>query len=89
MKYAWLTKHRQEINISLACKLLGISRTQYYTWLSDGDRRNLKQQELDLLIAQIKTEYQLSDRTYGSRKITKRLKKNAVKVGKNLFGINY
>ena len=83
MKYAWLTKHQPEINISLACKLLGISRTQYYTWLKDGDKRNLKQQELDLLISQIKSEYALSEKTYGSRKITKRLKTNNMKVGHN------
>ena len=82
MKYAWLTKHQPEINISLACKLLGISRTQYYTWLKDGDKRDLKQRELDLLISQIKTEYALSEKTYGSRKITKRLKINNMKVGK-------
>ncbi len=83
MKYAWLTKHHSEINISLACNLLGIPRTQYYTWLSNGDRRNLKQQELDLLISQIKVEYELSEKTYGSCKITKRLKSNYVKVGHN------
>lgn len=71
MKYAWLTKYQPEINISVACKLLNVSRTQYYAWLNNGDKRSLKQQELDLLIAQIKAEYQLSDSTYGSRKITK------------------
>lgn len=83
MKYAWLTKHHSEINVSLACQLLGISRTQYYAWLSDGDRRNLKQQDLDLLISQIKAEYELSEKTYGSNKITKRLKANNIKVGHN------
>lgn len=83
MKYAWLTKHQPEINISLGCKLLGVSRTQYYAWLNNGDKRRLKQQELDALIAQIKTEYQLSGNTYGSLKITERLKTNNVKVGRN------
>jgi transposase InsO family protein len=83
VKYAWITKHHADINISLACNLLGISRTQYYTWLSNGDRRNLKQQELDLLISQIKTEYELSEKTYGSCNITKRVKTNNVKVCHN------
>jgi putative transposase len=83
VKYAWLTKYQSKINISLACKLLGVSRTQYYAWLNNGDKRRLKQQELDLLIAQIKDEYHLSDKTYGSIKITERLKKNDVKVSHN------
>lgn len=83
MKYAWLAKYHLDINISLACKLLGISRAQYYTWLSNDDRRTLKQQEFDLLISQIKAEYELSEKTYGSCKITKRLRASNVKVGRN------
>ena len=83
MKYAWLAKYHLDINISLACNLLGISRAQYYTWLSNDDRRALKQQEFDLFISQIKTEYELSEQTYGSCKITKRLRANNVKIGHN------
>lgn len=83
MKYAWISKHRSEFNISLVCNLLGVSRSRYYEWLMVADRRDLKQQELDNLISQIKAEHQRSDKTYGSRKITKELKKKEVKVGKN------
>ena len=83
MKYAWITKNRSNINVSLACKLLRISRTQYYAWLNNGDKRSLKQQELDILISQIRAEYELSDKTYGGRKIYKRLKVHNIKAGRN------
>lgn len=83
MKYAWLATEQMEVNISLACKLLNISRTQYYTWLCNRDKRKLKQQELDLLTSKIKAEYELSDKTYGSRKVTEALDKDDVKVCRN------
>jgi putative transposase len=83
VKYAWISKHRFDCNISLVCNLLSVTRSRYYAWLKVANRRNLKQQELDNLISQIKAEYQRSDKTYGSRKITKELKKQKFKVGKN------
>lgn len=83
MKYAWLANDQAKVNISLACSLLEISRTQYYAWLCNSVKRNLKQEERDLLITRIKAEHELSDKTYGSRKITKALDKDVIKAGRN------
>ena len=83
MKYAWISKHRFEFNVSLACHLLKVTRARYYAWLNNSDHRLLKQKELDLLIEQIKSEYQRSDRTYGSLKVNEELKKREIKVSKN------
>ena len=83
MKYAWLSECSSEVNISLACKLLSISRTQYYTWSGNVVWRNLRQQKLDLLVSKIRTEHELSDEVYGSRKISEQLNKQDIKVGRN------
>ncbi len=71
------------ININLACNLLDVSRSCYYEWLNSSERRLLKQQKLDLLVNQIKSEHTRSGDTYGSMKISKELNKHDVKVSKN------
>jgi putative transposase len=63
--------------------LLGVGRQQYYAWLHNGNKRNLRQEELDKLIAQIKAEHDNSNKIYGSRKITFELQKKSLKVGRN------
>lgn len=83
MKYAWITKHQHEFNISMVCRLLKVSRTSYYAWLNGAERRALRQDELDKLIVEIRAEYERSDRTYGSIKVTQELKRRQLKVGKN------
>jgi putative transposase len=83
VKYAWINQHKDEFRIASACSVLKVARAGYYTWLKNSNSRSLKQQNLDLLVDKIRLEYQRSDNTYGSRKITQELSKQQVKVSKN------
>ena len=66
------------INIEIACKCLGLSRSSYYNWVNNEpnwlDRLNPKNKLLELIIA----EFEKSRRRYGSNKITKILKKSSI-----------
>lgn len=83
MKYAWLNKHKDDFNISQACRVLKVSRAGYYAWCTTSVQRSARQQKLKELNAQIKAEYQRSDNTYGVRKVTNALAKVQVKVSTN------
>lgn len=83
MKYAWLNKHKDDFNISQACRVLKVCRAGYYAWCKTSVHRSLRQQKLKELNAQIKAEYQRSDNTYGIRKVSKALAKRQIKVSTN------
>lgn len=63
--------------------MLKVVRSSYYAWLTGCAKRMLKQQELDLLISKVKSEYERSDNTYGSMKITQELVRQQLRVSKN------
>lgn len=60
------------------CKVLGVSKSGYYTWLKRPKSKQLKRKEK--LIGQIKRVYLESRRNYGSPKITKQLNSEGVSV---------
>lgn len=58
-----------------------ISRSGYYGWLREKDRR--LEREATYLLVKIRAIHEKSRRTYGSLRITQELKSEGMKIGKN------
>ena len=66
--FVFIWKHRDEYSIARMAKVLGVSESGYYRWLS---RKPSKRAEEDLvLIEEIAEIFYASHRVFGSRKIT-------------------
>ena len=67
-----------DIEITLACKTLDISRSGYYAWLERPESE--RELENTLLLAQIRTQFEKSKQTYGSPRITASLRSQGLEV---------
>lgn len=81
MKYQFISKHRDEFEISVMCRVLGVSRSGYYAWLKcPVSPRKMADQ---LLLAQIQQSYQQSRQTYGSPRVHAELVEQGFRCGRN------
>ena len=81
MKYQFIAAHREEFEITVMCRVLGVSRSGYYAWRQRPvSRREMANQKLS---QQIKEIHQQSDQTYGSPRIQAELADQGVKCGHN------
>jgi len=62
------------------CKVLKVSRSSYYRWLSYGPSKRAI--EYSLFTDLIKQEFDLSHKTYGSTRITEQLKRKNYKISR-------
>lgn len=62
------------------CKVLEVSRSSYYRWLQYKARTESKHLALDILILK---EYEISDKTYGSPRISIALKKKDINISES------
>ena len=81
MKYHFIANHRQEFEITVMCRVLGVSRSGYYAWRQHPvSAREMANQALT---QQIKDIHQQSQQTYGSPRIQAELADDGVKCGHN------
>jgi transposase InsO family protein len=72
--------HDSIFPIEKMCKVLGVSRSSYYSWLSrDPSKRSVENEELSNRIKKI---YELSKRTYGSPRVTIKLQEEGLHVSR-------
>ena len=72
--------HDSIFPIEKMCKVLGVSRSSYYSWLSrDPSKRFVENEELSNRIKKI---YELSKRTYGSPRVTIKLQEEGLHVSR-------
>ena len=71
MKYGVIEAQRAEFPVSRLCAVLGVSRQGYYAW--SKHEPSPRQREDAVLVKQIKTIHQLSNRTYGSPRLQREL----------------
>jgi len=69
VKYAFIKEHSKEFSIKLMCKVLKVSRSCYYRWLS------IEKQEDEKLNNLIKDIFEISKSTYGTHRIKIELQK--------------
>jgi len=81
VKYQFIAAHRQEFEIRVMCRVLGVSRSGYYAWRQRPvSAREMANQQLT---EQIKQIHQQSDQTYGSPRIQAELADQGVQCGHN------
>jgi len=80
MKYQFIQLYRLEFSISRMCKVLGVSRNSYYSWLkrTPGARERANR----VLLFEIKHIHHRSRKTYGSPRITIELHKKGFKCSR-------
>ena len=80
MKYAWIRDHRQLFSLVGMCKVLGVSRSCYYTWCKSSLSERAK--EIKSLKSQVQSIFTQSRENYGSRRIRKILTSQGVKISR-------
>jgi putative transposase len=80
VKYTCREEHRGEFDISLMCRVLGVSRTGFYA----AQRRGIRQRELadQLLRLQIRSIHRASKRRYSSPRVHKELKAQGIRCSR-------
>jgi putative transposase len=74
MKYAWIQQHTGSYPVKLMCKVLGASKSAYYSWKNrTPGPRQLRTQRIQQSIKQVHDE---SNQIYGSYKIADELGKD-------------
>lgn len=68
--------HESEFGVKAMCHVLEVSRSGYYAWRNRG--RSPRAEANENLLVQIRAQYQLSRKTYGSPRIHAALRKKAV-----------
>lgn len=78
---ACVQKHRKEYPVVMMCRLLGVSSSRFYLWLSaPKSRRKIEDEKLTAKIVDI---FQRSRKIYGSPRIHAALNKSGEKCGRN------
>ena len=72
--------HESEYGVKPMCQVLGVSRSGYYAWRRRPDSR--RAQANQRLLVQIREEYQLSRKTYGSPRIHASLRRKGVRCSR-------
>ena len=72
MRFAFIAKHREVWQTGRMCEALGVSRGGFYEWMShpEAPRTQANRQ----LVVHIRTSFEQSDKTYGSRRVWRDLR---------------
>jgi transposase InsO family protein len=81
MKYAFITQHKKTWPVDLMCRLLGVTRSAYYSYCT---RKNTAQPdpEHQAMLDAVKEIGEASDRSYGSRRMKRALNALGYPVGR-------
>ncbi|MDD4276187.1 MAG: IS3 family transposase [Clostridia bacterium] len=78
--YGFIAEQREKFGVGEMCRVLGVWRSGYYSWL--GRERSKREQENERLLKDIRAKFRESRETYGSPSITMELKKEGKKVNR-------
>ena len=73
MKYQFITDHQEQFSLKRLCRVLRVSRSGYYSWLTSKPGKWA--QENAELLTEIRIIHEQSRQTYGSPRITRELHK--------------
>ncbi len=71
MRYQFIRAEKAYYPVSVLCRVLQVSRSGFYAWLSQGE--SCRQQQDRQLLPQIRVAFEASRRTYGSPRIFEEL----------------
>lgn len=81
MRYQYIREHREEFSVKRMCQLLSVTRSGYYAW--QPEKTGTRELENQVLVKQIRVEYQISRQTYGSPRIWARLRGLGLSCGRH------
>lgn len=81
MKYEFIKNHRSEFRVEKMCRVLGVARSGFYSWLKRPD--SARKQADAALIERIKAVFKRFRELYGYVRITRELNSQGVRCGKN------
>jgi transposase InsO family protein len=67
VKYAWIKQQANDFSVEAMCRFLKVSRSAYYAWLQSG-QTEVGKEDADLT-SLIRTEFNKSRATYGTRRL--------------------
>ena len=79
MRYEFIDEYRYEYRISTMCRVLGVSRSGYYSWWRHEETLGSEM----VMVAQIKEVYEQNQGLYGSPRIAVELRDRGVRCTKN------
>src|SRR5665647_672492 len=71
---------RKACSISLLCEVLQVSRTGYYSWRTRG--KSARQKEYDSLVPVVQQAHEISQATYGARRISEEVEAHGIPCGR-------
>lgn len=77
--FAFIHKYSSHYSVTLLCRLLRVSRTRYYAWLTRPLVKNAEKERIELRMITLFAE---SKSSMGSRKMTKQLCQEGFPVGR-------
>lgn len=81
MKYQFIQQESTHHAVKLLCKIMTVSRSGYYSWVSRPQSNLAKRHHL--LESKIKTIFNKSRQTYGYRRVTSALQSQGENCGKH------
>ena len=81
MRYPFISDHTHQFGVEHMCLVLGVGRSGYYAWKQRLP--SLRTQANQVLLGQIRTEYDDSRKTYGSPRIHVTLRRKGVACGRH------
>lgn len=84
MIYQFIKEHQHQFRLVKMCEVLGVSRSGYYDWLKRPESgQKARNRELTSAVKEV---FVKSQNIYGSRKITRKLRKDNVVVSERTVG---
>ena len=80
MRFQLIDAAKKEFPVQRLCKVLGVSQSGYFAWQSRPASR--RQREDLVLLAHVRSSFQLSNGTYGSPRMTHELQDQGLSVGR-------
>jgi len=81
MKYGFVHAHQQQFRITSMCRVLQVSRSGYYAWVSAGPTR--RQERDAALLGEIERIHEASREAYGAKKTWHELNRQGIACGKH------
>lgn len=81
MRYKFIREHQQEFSVQRMCQVLEVTRSGYYAW--QPEKTGPRALENQVLVEQIRKEYQTSRQTYGSPRIWVALQRQGMTCGRH------
>lgn len=81
MRFAFISREKAHHSVRLLCKVLNVSRSGFYAWLTRKPSK--REQEDALLRCHVAAIFKASEETYGSPRVTAEAQEQGLKVGRH------